>query len=141
MSETIRASGGWCAPEGGKYDLMSATSLDALVLKELIAEMPSVPRGGITFPAAFDRQRSRDEPSAVDALITRAAGVTYAIIFVDTSEGFWHTTREVACVVNGTIEQAKRAADMLNEAAECGEPDEDGEWGGSHYAVKTVPVW
>jgi hypothetical protein len=64
----------------------------------------------------------------------------YLIVLIDYSDGLYHVASRPKYVTDD-IETAEAAANLLNEVANYKDHDEDGEWWGDHYAVRTVAVW
>jgi hypothetical protein len=64
----------------------------------------------------------------------------YLIVLVDYSDGIYHVASRPKYVVDD-MGTAQAASNLLNEVANHKDCDEDGEWWGDHYAVRSVEVW
>lgn len=64
----------------------------------------------------------------------------YLIVLVDYSGGIYDVASRPKYVAD-TLEEAEGAVRLMNEVMNYKDVDDDGEWFGTHFAVRPVEVW
>lgn len=64
----------------------------------------------------------------------------WLIVLVDYSGGIYDVN-VIPKYVADTRQEAEGAVNLMNEVANYKDIDEDGEWFGTHFAIREVEVW